>query len=848
MDRVIEGKLRPPDAPRGVVPRPRVRDLLERDARVRLLIAPPGFGKTVAVREWVDGAAVPVAWLSVDLLDTNPLSFWAHLVAALRTVLPGIDDEPEIALAENPRSDHFLSVLIAQIERSPSQAVVVVDDLARLDDPALFAGLALIVERVGERLGLCATCRSEPPLPLARWRAAGWLVEVDEDDLRLRAEEAHAIAATFDGLHVGTDEVARLNDHVGGWPIAFQLALVARSESASRDVPEPGADGADRLLADFLVGEILDQLPPAEREAALVLSVVDRFDADLARDLAGPAVGVALAGLSRRRLVGPVVGAPAGTLGFHRLLRDLLDRELRWRDPSRHRALHRQAARLAVERGDLNAAYQHLTTIGDTAAANALIVDPVLALVDAGDLAGVSRVIGSLPVSMSVRDPALALDLAIAWFFAGSIAQATTWLERAEGLGAARVPTTAMRLAMVRCIVAQARGDLAAAAVHLDAVEALVPSGAGSGPIERRFPAYGTRVALARRDTDGARRWLDRMTAFGSSGSTAAALSDELLHATLDVLAGRLLDADAAVRRICAAIDEQELRPHGVALDALVVAAWCRYGLGDLAGADEFASAARVEAAVVGTDADRARAGGIAAEVRLLLDGPDAALSLVRDVRVHLDRASVDAALELDRVAAKALLRAGRLRAASERLAALPPGPRVRLLQASIAITTGRADLVGSLLIDSDGWHLVERVEAALLRAVADPSARPGLVAALEDAAATGWVAPFLGHPAKVEALLLEQPLERLHPRLLDRLRATRRPPVAEVIDLVDPITGREQTILELLPSHLSYAQIGERLFLSVNTVKSNLKSIYRKLGVTTRADAVEAARAAGLI
>ena len=126
-------------------------------------------------------------------------------------------------------------------------------------------------------------------------------------------------------------------------------------------------------------------------------------------------------------------------------------------------------------------------------------------------------------------------------------------------------------------------------------------------------------------------------------------------------------------------------------------------------------------------------------------------------------------------------------------------------------------------------------------------SCRPADACRVEDAAASGWVSPFLGHGPRVDGLLRQLPLDRLHPALFQHYLPHGKPrryrPVAS-----EHVTARELTILVLLPSHLSYSQIGRELHLSVNTVKSNLKSIYRKLAVSNRSDAVDAARAAHLI
>jgi LuxR family maltose regulon positive regulatory protein len=159
---------------------------------------------------------------------------------------------------------------------------------------------------------------------------------------------------------------------------------------------------------------------------------------------------------------------------------------------------------------------------------------------------------------------------------------------------------------------------------------------------------------------------------------------------------------------------------------------------------------------------------------------------------------------------------------------------------------------VDVLLADRRTWTVAERLEAELLvfLATGSPNAETGLRAALVAGAADGWVAPFLGHGERAVRCLQAFALERLHPVLAQALRPGRdhASALAHTRPIQEPLTPRELTILELLPTHLSYAQIGERLYLSVNTIKGNLKTIYRKLVVGSRTEAVEVAHRTGLL
>ena len=430
---VITAKIRPPDLPPGVVERRRLTELLGQSSRVVLVAAPPGYGKTVVIRQHVEVVESPVAWVSFDLFDQSPSSFWLHVVRAVREVIAEVDEEAELVLREDRHSERFLAVLIAQIERASRPFTLILDDVALWASSRIHDGIKVLVERVGHLVRLIISARADPPLPLARWRANGWLVDIREDDLRLTDDEALAAAATFE-RRIPPDTVMALNRHVEGWPIGLHLALVSAYETA-----DPGASAlalvrSDRLLADYIVAEVLDPLPPRHREVALILSVVTAFDADLCHRLAGPDANDVVADLERRRLVIASTGSPRDGKRFHRLFRELLESELRWRDPRLHVEVHRAAATIWRERGDVNAAYRHLMAAGDLDSANDIVIEPMLQYVDRGDRFGLAMLAGPFHDADDVDQPGLALDLATTWFFAGSEAEAETWCVRASSL------------------------------------------------------------------------------------------------------------------------------------------------------------------------------------------------------------------------------------------------------------------------------------------------------------------------------------------------------------------------------------------------------------------------------
>ena len=360
---VLRSKLRVPQPAEGAVSRPRLLDRFDPSARVVLVVAPPGFGKTTLVAQWARTDPAALAWISVDLLDDAPGGLWRHVIEAVGSIVPTVDDEPRRALDENPSGRLFLNILIAQIERFDGRSVLVLDSFSTLSDRGVSDGLALMADRVGDRLQIVITARVDPPLPLARWRTQGWLMDIRERDLRLAEAEALAVGATFPDLGLTDDVLLRVNKRADGWPIAFHLALVSAHDSDDPEGELQSMATSDRELSDFVVAEILDQLPAVERDVVLDLSIVEWFDHDLATELAGPGAGGALVELRRRRLLLTDIGERPDAMRFHPLFRELLEAELRWRDHGRHRSLHRRAVDIWRRRGDNSAASRHLVDL-----------------------------------------------------------------------------------------------------------------------------------------------------------------------------------------------------------------------------------------------------------------------------------------------------------------------------------------------------------------------------------------------------------------------------------------------------------------------------------------------------
>ena len=264
---LLETKLYVPRSRRGLVLRPRLSERLDRGTASKLVLvsAPAGFGKTTLLTEWL--AARPAAlgderlaaWLSLDRGDNDPASFWAYVIAALRTVAPGVG-ESALSLLDAPQPppiETVLTTLLNDLGAVTGEIVLVLDDYHVIDAREVQDGMAFLLDHLPPWLHVVIASRADPPLPLARMRARGELAEIRAAELRFTADEAAAYLNEMMGLQLTARDVATLEGRTEGWIAALQLA--ALSMQGRDDVAGfiAGFAGDDRYVVDYLAEEVL---------------------------------------------------------------------------------------------------------------------------------------------------------------------------------------------------------------------------------------------------------------------------------------------------------------------------------------------------------------------------------------------------------------------------------------------------------------------------------------------------------------------------------------------------------------------------------------------------------------
>jgi LuxR family maltose regulon positive regulatory protein len=369
---LIRTKFHMPLPRRGIVARPRLDDILGRasEARLTVVSAPAGFGKTTLLASWLAGphAGEPaVAWLSLTEGDGDPTTFWPYVVGALQNAVPGIGDAT-LQLLESGQLpiESVLATVVNELSVLPHDVHLVLDDYHLADGPGIQAGMTFLLEHLPQQAHLVLTTRADPALPLARLRARGELVEIRAADLRFTQDEAATYIKEAVGRDIDPSIIATLEQRTEGWIAALQLA--ALSIQGRDDVAGfiEGFSGDDRYVVDYLVEEVLQRLPDRVRSFLLRTSVLDRLSAPLCEAVTGERGGRAmLESLDRANLFLVPLDDSRHWYRYHALFADVLHTFLLDEHRDEVPELHRRASEWHDQAGAPVPAVRHALASGD---------------------------------------------------------------------------------------------------------------------------------------------------------------------------------------------------------------------------------------------------------------------------------------------------------------------------------------------------------------------------------------------------------------------------------------------------------------------------------------------------
>jgi LuxR family transcriptional regulator, maltose regulon positive regulatory protein len=745
--------------------------------------------------------------------------------------------------------------------------VVVLDDFQELTNPAVLDSLATVLRRSPASLRLVLASRKDPPLPLARLRDTGRPIQVRAAELAFTTDEAARLLASH-GLILADADLAVLWARTEGWAAGLRLAALSL-----QDHPDPGGfvaefAGSSWAVADYLLEEVLGRLPEQDQAFLLHTSVVERVSGQLADALTGHADGAqTLARLERANAFVMALGQDRSWYRYHQLLAELLQARLRASAPRLVPELHRRAAGWYQDHGFPVEATRHALAGRHWPLAAELLARIWQGFVLDGEMALLGQLVDQFPAEVVEADAELVTVRAARRLGAGDWDGADSDLRLAERLGAdlprRRRARFEVALATMSLYRARLRGDLDGAVV---AARQMLPPGAElAGDDDLR--------ALALLNLGSAELWtgaLEAATGHLREGLVVArrAGRDALVVGFLGQLAAatagsRQGEGVRLAREALALAERRGWSQNPSAACAYLVLGGAHFDWGDLAAAERYldlAMGCRPEPTITLT------IGLTRAVVAHAKGDPAAGLEILRGAQQELERLNGPyvMAASLREWEARLLAATGHIEQARALVSTSDePGPAsAATLAVRAELQLAEGDPAGAVAtlrpcLDGSVPSLVayQRLETLLLDAVArqrlgDPDrAATSVEQALQVAEPEGYRQVFWNLGEEVLALLLRQrergtAQPQLLTDLLDRTAVdtpstTLPPPVA----LVASLTDREQIVLGFLDSDLTTRQIAEELHVSINTVKSQVRSIYQKLDASRRSDAVRRAR-----
>ena len=883
----------PPPRP-SLVPRPRLVARLQAGMQgpLTLVSAPAGSGKTTVLSQWRHGpgSGAPVAWLSLDHADNDPARFLQYLSAALDTLEPGLEEEarPLLQSAEPPNGEAVLTLLINRLSGLEEDAVLALDDFHLIENPVIHTALNFLLEHLPPCLHLVILSRADPPLPLARLRARGQLVELRLADLRFSVEESAQFLNQVMGLDLTGKQVAALEKRTEGWIAGLQLAALSMHGREDVDGFVSAFTGSNHYIVDYLAEEVLTHQPEPLRQFLLKTSILDRMTGTLCDALTGEQDGEAfLKQLERTNLFVIPLDDEQRWYRYHHLFSDLLRLGLEQNHPGLLPGLHLRASRWYEAQGMLAEALDHALAAGEVERVAKIVSSNVLILTEGDGVRSILQNIDALPPGQLSAQPWL--GIARAWALgAGQVQNAHRILDAVEK-NLDSVPNELERkrlrghIAAVRAFVYFHQGEMSRVIAFTRLADELLPE-EEIAVRALNLVIWGGSLGYTRQDRG------DKSVPMLRYNPDAVPILEKALHLALQsgkphlimvatvelandhVTAGRFREAHRVCQEALAIAEEAQRRAHRSLRAAANIYIILGVVLSEWGESDDAIKAAQKALSLNEQNVQ------VVEEIQCLTY-----LGRILEVAGEWDRARqvfqraettsrqispwywqltmhfiLNSMLDVETIDSDEIVRL--LRQIRE------SGIDIRLeTQARLSIRDGHpAEALGLLdqaLANLEGRASADLVRIHILRAVAFQAAGAGdqAIASLRQALELGEpenrVAAFVREGLAAESLLRSVQAKSISPEFVRRLLAAfeaRRKrgsgPAPAAQALVEPLSGRELEVLKLLAQGCPDKQIAGTLVIARETVHKHLKNIYGKLGVHSRTEAIARARELGLL
>jgi LuxR family maltose regulon positive regulatory protein len=852
-------KFRPVTLPATLVTRSVLRDQLTAGAgqRLTMVVGSAGAGKSVLLSSWTATRPPGVtSWLSCDRGDANPLRFWTGFIEASQRVEPGFGaDAADLLTMDGAVSDDVTASIANDAAKLPAGSAVVVDDF-HYAAPAVSGAMTDLIERwPAETTQLVLSSRVDPPLRLHRLRMAGELRELRDRDLYFSLAESGDLLANF-GVQVVPDDLALLHQRSEGWAAALQMAALSLRGTTDPARAVRALDVRSHAIAEYFISEVLDQQPPEIARFMLDTSVLGELTADACAAVTGRQDAAALLrSIDAASLLLVALDDERISFRYHHLVRQVLRAELRARDRAREQALQLRAAEWFEATGDSRRASRHFLA--------ARQVDRALALIQ-------ERVVTEFlrdpalppPLDLSMVDPALLakapdrlLALAADLLLSGDTARGGEYVDLLERAEPPIEPESrlAARVAVLRCVRLGETGQMDEAVDAALAARAIQERTSLSDEWVAALPVVLLRVYAWLEDYEAVEREAAAALAAPELTGPVKLVQVRGAQALAWFECGHLAQAADAAKAADTEARRLGFSRHFFAVDYLRALAGLALERRDLDGAEQLTEQA-LSISERGrpsfeflTLLDRAAIWAARGQVR-------GALATVETARPILAGTGSALLARADELEALLRLSLGDPHTPAELARRLPPARR-GLLLARIALAADDHGAAREHLQAPSLGELTPRralVRQVLLAAAAigrgDPMTASIVAGVLQAARLRGFLNTVVATDPQVTSYLVEHAPQLRPDAFTEQLiaaalamRATQPDGSGPRRGLAEPLTAAELRILKLLPTS-TYLQMADTLYISRNTVKVHLRSVYQKLGVTSRSQAIQRA------
>ena len=886
---ILATKLYIPPPRSKIVPRQclieRLNEGLSSGRKLTLISASAGFGKTTLVSEWIAGCGQPVAWLSLDEGDNDPIRFISYLIAALQTIKAGLGDEllPALHASQHqpPQIEMVLTALLNEISVIPGQFLLILDDLHAVDSKPIDDALAFFIEHIPSQMHLVIATREDPSLPLARLRVRGQLTELRAADMQFTPAEATEFLNRVMGLNLSEGDIAALEARTEGWIAGLQLAALSVQGHASRDAASfiKSFTGSHRFVLDYLIEEVLGQQSEKIQTFLLRTSILDRMCGSLCDAvLLDPSTSgqEILEHLERTNLFIVPLDNERRWYRYHHLFGDLLRQRLgQSRELTEY---HLRASKWYEANEDLAEAFHHAFEAYDFERAARLAEAAWQGMERNFQTLAWLDWVKKLPNAAICSRPWLCVQVGWAYSDVGELEPSEAYLQNAEQAVAGKTDQEEFKsipgtIALIRAGNAQIDGDLTETVKYAELSVQLAPENDSLTRAQAAITLGFTRWATGNVEASlqAMQAWVEDMQKLGNQ---MYVLASAFVVADMQLILGRLGDAEKTLRQTI-----QKAEAFGQEAEA--VTAHQHLGLAMIAherGDDIVATQRLQTAAELGqrsTLIDWIHRWNLAQARLKESDGEfDSALQCLDDAQRGYVKNPIPIMQPIAAHKVRLYLKQGRLDKAQAwvRERSLSVTDEANYLGEYEHLTLARTQLAEHSFEGVD--NLLERllalaeiqkrtgsmIEILLTHALVFQAQgdQPQAFAALEHALTLtepeGYIRVFVDEGEPMRLLLSDLKVKtRAHPlhEYIDRI-LNFFPQSAEAISqskivnpkskIADPLSEREMEVLRQLRSELSGPEIAGRLIVSLNTLRTHTKNIFNKLGVSNRRSAVRRA------